>query len=44
VSVTRFSPDTSDQGADLQNALARLGAAHLREIPGIVPSEPGSSY
>ena len=41
VPVTRFAPRSTavDDHADLQNALARLGATHLQESDQVLPSE-----
>jgi transcriptional regulator with XRE-family HTH domain len=39
VSVTHFAPRTADRGLELQNALARLGASHLKETDQILPNE-----
>jgi transcriptional regulator with XRE-family HTH domain len=42
VPASSFLPSSSasqGSGAELQNALSRLGAAHLREIPDVVPSD-----
>ena len=40
VPVSHFVPALSnDQTSELQNAMARLGAAHLRESDGILPKE-----
>ncbi len=38
VSIDEFLPP-QDPEDELQNALARLGAFHLREVPNVVPSE-----
>lgn len=43
-SVTDFSPNSArDQHAELQNALARLGASELQESENVLPSERLSS-
>jgi transcriptional regulator with XRE-family HTH domain len=39
VTVSYFAPPTHDHDAKTQNALARLGAAHLRESDDVLPSE-----
>lgn len=39
VSAADFAPRPRDHDRELQNALARQGALHLRESAGIVPSE-----
>lgn len=39
VGVSEFVPERSEIGAELQNALARLGASHLQEVPDVLPSE-----
>jgi transcriptional regulator with XRE-family HTH domain len=39
VQVSHFAVAHEGSGAALQNALARLGAAHLDEIPDVLPSE-----
>lgn len=39
VGVNEFVPERSEIGAELQNALARLGASHLQEVPDVLPSE-----
>jgi len=39
VTASHFAPPTDDHEAQLQNALARLGATHLHESADVVPSE-----
>lgn len=39
VTTSRFSGETSDRGAQLQNALARFGASHLRESSAAAPAD-----
>jgi hypothetical protein len=39
VPATYFAPQPPKHEQDLQNALARLGASHLRESPDVIPSE-----
>jgi transcriptional regulator with XRE-family HTH domain len=39
VPVNRFGFETRDRGAELQNALARLGAPHLQESTAVIPPE-----
>jgi transcriptional regulator with XRE-family HTH domain len=39
VPASQFSPTTSSGTSELQNALARLGASHLRENPDVIPDE-----
>ena len=39
VPVSHFSAEQKDPGSEIQNALARLGATHLHERAGILPSE-----
>lgn len=38
VSVSAFAPSSRDPLGELQNALARFGATHLREVEDVVPS------
>jgi len=39
VGVSEFVGERLEVGAELQNALARLGASHLQEVPDVLPSE-----
>jgi transcriptional regulator with XRE-family HTH domain len=39
VPATYFASEKTDAGSSLQNALVRLGATHLHEIEGLLPSE-----
>jgi transcriptional regulator with XRE-family HTH domain len=39
VPASHFLPPARDQGAELQNALVRLGAAHLHEVADVLPTE-----
>lgn len=39
VTASHFAPPDQDRAAQLQNALARLGAAHLHEDDDVAPSE-----
>jgi transcriptional regulator with XRE-family HTH domain len=39
VPASHFAAEKADAGSNLQNALARLGAVHLHEIAGLLPSE-----
>jgi transcriptional regulator with XRE-family HTH domain len=39
VPVSHFAPPARDTGATLQNALVRLGAAHLQAVADVTPSE-----
>lgn len=39
VPASHFLPPAHDQGAELQNALVRLGAAHLHEAADVLPTE-----
>jgi transcriptional regulator with XRE-family HTH domain len=39
VPVSHFLPSTRDQGAEIQNALVRLGAAHLHQAADVLPDE-----
>jgi transcriptional regulator with XRE-family HTH domain len=39
VTASHFAPPTHDQEAELQNALARFGAAHLHVIADVLPTE-----
>ena len=39
VTTSRFTGETGDRGAQLQNALARFGASHLRESTAAAPAD-----
>lgn len=39
VPVSNFAAKQSGAGSGIRNALARLGAAHLQELPDVLPSE-----
>jgi transcriptional regulator with XRE-family HTH domain len=39
VPASHFLPPAHDQGAEIQNALVRLGAAHLHEVAEVLPTE-----
>jgi hypothetical protein len=39
VGARHFSSERRDMDAELQNALTRLGADHLQEVPDVLPSE-----
>lgn len=39
VPASHFLPPAYDQGAELQNALVRLGATHLHEVADVLPTE-----